>query len=176
MKPRRPKPKRPYWAPLILTILTACAPRTPPASSGSPWDVAPDWMPVGAVSAQGEYTDAQLLAAALERLHRLCQPDGPVGVLVDDHIFPGLMGQTERMGAGYFIRISPEVHGQLMLFVLCHEWAHCLAYPTDAEFADPASCGGHGRAWGLASWRTFIAVWFDQSTPAEQPAQQEECK
>lgn len=166
------KPKRPYWGPLALSLLLACAPQRPVDRGAA------QLSPRGNFAVRADHTDAELLQAGMERLHRLCQPDGPVGVYVDPELPEGLMGYTQRMGerlgpdgvtvepVGYFIRISPHVHGQLLLMVLCHEWAHCLAYPSDEVLMDPSSNGGHTREWGLAMWRTFTAVWYNASTPS----------
>ena len=168
MNYRKPKkPKRPYWA-LALLLVAACRPAAPVGPGGI------QLSPRGGCAVRADYTDAQLLALAMDRVHRHCQPPGPLGVVVDPDLDPRLCGQTEKMGPGWFIRLSPSAHGDFLLEVLAHEVAHALAWPTAAEMADPDSCGGHTEAWALARRKAYLAIWFDYSTPA-RPAQPDPC-
>lgn len=113
-----------------------------------------------------DLTDAEILSIVLSRLSQHCQPDGPVGVVMDPGLDErGLRGMTERCGPGYLIHLSTSEHGEGLFDVLVHEWAHALAFPDEVAGEDPLDCGGHGAQWGIELSRTFRAGMYNIGTP-----------
>lgn len=147
---------------LLLAVLPAVGAHPgAPALAGGPVNAAP----------QSAWSDDTIVGLVLRRVAAHCQPDGPLGIVRDT---PEALLQaagvpvyayTERRGPGYLVHASTELHGLELADTLMHELAHAVAYPTDAEFMDPATCGGHGSRWGVAYARVFRAVWYDVGDP-----------
>lgn len=109
--------------------------------------------------------DALLLQWAEERLHRHCQPDGPLGVVRESmdamraHLGLAVYAYTERMGPGWVIHLPTDLHGGFLLYLLEHEWAHTLAWDEQVS---------HGPEWGSEFSVTYRAVLYDQDTPIDR--------
>jgi hypothetical protein len=121
----------------LLLALLLCLP--------TPRDESAKWaFPIDGVRAQ-DMTDEGILQFGLDRLHRNCQPDGPVGVVREDLDEMRVWGYTERMGPGWMIHLNTSAHGEFLLSILAHEYAHCLSWRLDDD--DAFACGGHGCNW-----------------------------
>ena len=152
---------KPIRALLLALALLVAAPRPSPAN------LYPLESLYGSnlAAALGDYTDEQILAFGLQRLNAHCQPDGPVGVVREALHDEGVWAKTEKCGPGYLIHLGTEAHGEFLLAVLAHEWAHCLAFPDMGCGQDPSDCDGHGWRWGVQLSRAYRAVWYNADAP-----------
>jgi len=69
----------------------------------------------------------------------------------------GALAYTERMGPGFLIHVDPDLHGELLVHVLEHEWAHTMHYPDYAT----CSAEAHGDVWGVDLARAYRAGTLD---------------
>jgi hypothetical protein len=152
---------KPIRALLLALALLVAATRTSPANL-YPLEA---YSGVDLSAVLGGYTDEQVIAFGLQRLHTHCHPDGPVGVVREELRDEGVWAKTERCGPGYLIHLGTEAHGEFLLVVLAHEWAHCLAFPDMDCPQDSADCGGHGWRWGVQFSRSYRAIWYGVDTP-----------
>lgn len=79
------------------------------------------------------------------------------------------LGECVRRPKKFVIRLNDELTEHLAIEVLCHEWAHALAwnYAIESLAKQPEvtpeqfEAEAHGEAWGCAYsrvWRTYIAL------------------
>jgi hypothetical protein len=114
-------------------------------------------------------TDVLYLDFALGRLHRHAQPNGPVGVVwgspeeLAEAAGGAVWAYTERCGAGWLIHMSTDLHGEMVLNVIEHEWAHTLSW---GEFQNAVQ--QHGPQWGIELSRAFVAVVYNSDLPDSQ--------
>jgi len=115
-------------------------------------------------------TDQELLTLVQGRLNRLAQPTVPlgeepnvklvplpVGVVVEDTEPMECLAYTRRAGAGFLIVLDDDLHGQFLVDVLVHEWAHALHFEDGAQ----TQMDMHNDAWGVAYARAFRAGILD---------------
>jgi hypothetical protein len=135
---------------LVLALALGCRP--------APTAVPPFGAPV---AASADWPDARVIQFGMDRLHRHVQPDGPVGVVQEsEDVMSARLGfavlaYTERCGPGYLIHLGSDLHGELLLDVLGHEWAHTLSFGETTS---------HGPQWGIELSRVYRAVSFDIDT------------
>lgn len=98
----------------------------------------------------------------VERLHRHCQPNGPVGIVREEgNVLNARAGMrvlayTEECGPGWLIHLSNDIHGELRAAVLEHEWAHALTWGEELS---------HGPEWGVALSTAYRGGHLDLDTP-----------
>jgi hypothetical protein len=115
-------------------------------------------------------TDQELLQMLLQRLNRRAQPTLPlgeepnvklvplpVGVIVEDTEELECLAYTRRAGPGFLIVLDDDLHGQFLVDVLVHEWAHTLSFSDGAQ----TQADMHNDAWGTAYARAFRAGILD---------------
>jgi hypothetical protein len=114
------------------------------------------------VGAGGCDTFRQILA----HLRGACPAAQPV-VVRTSWLPAGTLGTCVRRPRKFVIRLSDELAEQLAIEVLCHEWAHALAwnFALEAVGSQPDvspeqfEAEAHGEAWGCAYsrvWREYL--------------------
>jgi hypothetical protein len=104
----------------------------------------------------------------LAHLRGACPAAQPV-VVRTSWLPAGTLGECVRRPRKFVIRLSDELDEQLAIEVLCHEWAHALAWNftldrlskmpgmTEEDF----QAASHDEAWGCAYsrvWRAYLDV------------------
>lgn len=174
------------WAPRAVMVLAAVVGCVHPDRHGSGPGGAPLPNERRAHEAQGhvdfqKMSDEDIVGFCVARLGRHVQPDGPVGLVreapeVMAAVAGPVYGYTQRLGPGYLIHVSTEIHGAWLAEVICHEWAHALVFPDSAEYVtDIGDCGGHGPQWGVENSRSFRAVWYDVDSPDYRVIKKDGC-
>jgi hypothetical protein len=102
----------------------------------------------------------------LAHLRIACPAAKPV-VIRTSWLPEGTLGECIRRPERFVIRLSDELNEEMAVEVLCHEWAHALAwnYALDrlmnsgATNPDAFEAEAHGEAWGCAYsrvWREYL--------------------
>ena len=76
------------------------------------------------------------------------------------------LGQCFRRAERFVIRLNDELDEQMAVEVLCHEWAHALAWNFSLDRlaalgtadVDEFDAEAHGEAWGCAYSRVYRAI------------------
>ena len=94
----------------------------------------------------------------------------PKAVVVRSSWLPdGTLGECVRRSQRFVIRLSDTLDENMAIEVLCHEWAHALAwnYALEAVGGQPNpdpeqfEAEAHGEAWGCAYsrvWREYLTL------------------
>jgi hypothetical protein len=101
----------------------------------------------------------------LAHLRIACPAAKPV-VIRTSWLPGGTLGECVRRPERFVVRLSDELDEQMAVEVLCHEWAHALAWNFSLDrlaalgSTDPEAfeAEAHGEAWGCAYSRVYRAI------------------
>lgn len=96
--------------------------------------------------------DAAEWRRAKDALRVLCQPGKPVTVY-RAALGEGNFGDCEDRGKDFLVRVNRDLCTDFAVWVLAHEWAHCLAWSTYKD-RDKMHTAHFGIAWA----ETYRAV------------------
>lgn len=101
----------------------------------------------------------------LAHLRIACPAAKPV-VIRTSWLPEGTLGECVRRPERFVVRLSDELDEQMAVEVLCHEWAHALAWNFSLDRLaalgtadmDEFDAEAHSEAWGCAYSRVYRAI------------------